>query len=327
MEAAREGTERVDAAQAGERLDAWLAGRLEGVTRSQLTRVVTQGGVRVDGAVVTKAGLKLRTGQEVRWTLPERASALPVAQDLPLEVVYADRWLAVVDKPAAMVVHPAAGHPDGTLVNALLHHLPELSDVDPQRPGIVHRLDQDTSGLLVVARDAATHAALGRLFQTHSIERRYVAVVLGPRLADEGSADTFYGRHPTERLKFSGRVARGRRAVTHWRVLARAETMALVAVRLETGRTHQIRVHLSEAGHPVVGDALYGRPLPKGGAGRAAVELAAARRMPRQALHAETLGFRHPATGETLRFRAPLPEDMAALVAQVFGPDALSGLD
>jgi 23S rRNA pseudouridine1911/1915/1917 synthase len=313
-------TGRVAQGEAGERLDVWLARATEATSRSQVSRWVEAGRVWVDGAAAAKAGLKLREGQEVRWELPEPVGAAPGAQDIPLPIVHSDQWLAVVDKPAAMVVHPAAGHADGTMVNALLHHLGTLSAVDVARPGIVHRLDQDTSGLLVVARDEATHAALGRLFQRHSIERRYVAVVLGARLADRGTCDTAYGRHPTNRLKFTGKSARGtRRAVTHWEVLARAETMALVSVRLETGRTHQIRVHLSELGHPVVGDALYGRVPPKGGGGRAAVELAAARRMPRQALHAETLGFRHPGTGEAVVFRSPLPADMAALVAQVFG--------
>lgn len=314
--------------EAGERLDAWLTRVTEAVSRSQVSRLVEGGFVWVDGAVAAKAGLKVRAGQAIRWRLPERDDAPPEAQDIPLPIVYSDQWLAVVDKPSAMVVHPAAGHPDGTMVNALLHQLGTLSGVDPRRPGVVHRLDQDTSGLLVVARDERTHAALGRLFQAHRIERRYLAVVLGPRLADRGTADTSYGRHPTDRLKFTGRLAQGkRRAVTHWEVLARAQTMALVSVRLETGRTHQIRVHLSELGHPVVADRLYGRALPKGGAGASAVEFAAARRMPRQALHAETLGFRHPATGEDVVFRSPLPEDLRALVVKVFGDEALAAID
>ncbi|MGM0574142.1 MAG: RluA family pseudouridine synthase [Myxococcota bacterium] len=308
----------------GARLDAWLAGRLDGVSRSQVGRALDEGRVTLDGERPPKAGVKLREGSVVAYSHAEPVALEAEAQDIPLPVVHEDRWLAVVDKPAGMVVHPAPGHPDGTLVNALLHHLGGLSGVGgATRPGIVHRLDRDTSGLLVVAKDDATHRALSDLFKRRNVERRYLAVVLGGRIDDAGTIETLHGRHPTDRKRFSGRVRRGRRAVTHWETLARGEALALLVLRLETGRTHQIRVHLTERGHPVVADPLYGRKLPRGGGGRTAVELAAARRMPRLALHAATLGFVHPQTGEALRFVAEPPDDLATLIERAFGADVL----
>lgn len=300
-----------------------MASRLEGSSRSQVSRGLEQGQLIVNGVKPAKAGVKLVIGDEVVWT---RAGISlgdpPLAQDIPLNIVYEDDALAVVNKPTGLVVHPAAGHLDGTLVNALMFHLEGLSSAGGvDRPGIVHRLDRDTSGLLVVAKRDDVHRELAQRFKDHVIRRRYLAVVLGPRLPESGTIESFYARSHRDRRRMTGKAAEGRRAVTHWRVLARAEAMALVMLQLETGRTHQIRVHLSERGHPVVGDDLYGRKAPKGGAGKVAVELAAARRMPRQALHAGLLGFDHPDTGEALVFTAALPDDMATLVALVFGPE------
>lgn len=318
----------VDECGAGERLDAWLAARIESLTRSQVGRCIELGDVSINGQPARKAGQKVRGGDRVElWHEPDEPIRL-TPQDIPLSIVHCDAHLAVVNKPAGMVVHPSRGHRDGTLVNALLHHLGTLSPSDQhERPGIVHRLDQDTTGLLVVARDRMTHVALSEALKARTVSRYYLAVCMGSKLADTGTIEGFYGRHPKHRLKMTGRLDGGKRAVTHWRVLARAQTMTFIAVKLETGRTHQIRVHLSEAGHPVVGDRLYGRQPPKGGGGVLAIESAHARRMPRQALHATALGFLHPATGAALRLTSALPEDMQELVRHVFGAQGQDALE
>ncbi|TNF32146.1 MAG: RluA family pseudouridine synthase [Deltaproteobacteria bacterium] len=316
-------TERVwtvPADVAGARLDAVVAERWPELSRSQVRRAHDEGRLTLNGRPPKKAGVPVRAGDVVCVDVHDAPTGeAPQAEAIPLRVVYEDEHLVVVDKPAGLVVHPAPGHAGGTLVNALVHHLDELAESEdaPDRPGIVHRIDKDTSGLLVVAKSLAAMTGLQAQFAAHTAHRRYRAVVLGPRLADEGTFETLFDRHPRDRKRFTGRVSRGRRACTHWRVLARGEALALVELALETGRTHQIRVHMSEHGHPVVADPIYGRPVPKGGVGRAAIELAAARRMPRLALHAAELGFVHPATGEALRFTAPDPEDLARLIATI----------
>ena len=230
---------------------------------------------------------------------------------MDLDVLHEDRHLIVVDKPAGLVVHPAPGHPDRTLVNALLAHCTDLSGVGGElRPGIVHRLDKDTSGVLVATKDDATHTALAALFKEKRLLREYTAVVAPPPARGEGSFSTLFGRHPTHRKKFSSRVERGKRAVTHYRVVRRfGDAAALVTCRLETGRTHQSRVHLADAGSPVIADPVYGRRA------RTPVVRDLAAALGRQALHASRLEFEHPATGELLRFETPLPPDMRALVA------------
>ncbi len=234
---------------------------------------------------------------------------------MDLVVVYEDDELVVVDKPAGLVVHPGAGNPDGTLVNGLLERYGALSPIGlPERPGVVHRIDAGTSGLLVVARTERSHGALAEQFSAHTARRRYLALAWDHRLPDEGTCETHYGRHPRDRRRFTGKAGGGRRAVTHWRVLRRLPPCAWVECRLETGRTHQIRVHLAELGSPLVGDPLYGR--------RRRVERPEALRLlgfelglERQALHAASLGFEHPVTGEALDFEAPLPEDLRAVLA------------
>ena len=313
---------------AGQRLDAWLTERVEELSRSQIGRAIAEGRVLVNGGVPSKAGVRLRVDDAVAFTSAPPRSIVPVAQDLPLRLVHLDDWLAIVDKPPGMVVHPSPGHPDGTMVNALLHHVGSLSDVgDVERPGIVHRLDKDTSGLLVVARDPVTHRALSEALAAREVRRRYISVLLGRRMDDHGTIETQFGRHPKERLKMSGRVIAGKRACTHWRVLARSAALVLTEITLDTGRTHQIRVHMSEAGHPVVADELYGRRPPRGGGGRLAFEHGAVRKMPRQALHAAVLAFTHPATGEAVRFVAPPPSDIQNLVQRVFEADGIDSVE
>lgn len=313
----------VDAA--GERLDRFLARHLPERSRSALARLVDDGRVTVQGKVAGKAGHPLKAGDLVVIVEPDRpAPVATAAEAIPLEIVWRDEHLAVLEKPAGLVVHPAPGHASGTLVNALLHWAEEEDvalDVDDEaRPGLVHRIDKDTSGLLVVAFDDRTLRGLQTQFAAHTIERRYRAVVLGPKIAEQGTIKTPYGRDPKDRKRFTGRLPSApREAVTHWRVVQRGKALALVELALETGRTHQIRVHLSESGHAIIADPIYGHALPKNANGvdstLANLELRAARQMPRLALHAAVLGFVHPVTGEKLRFTSPDPADLAALVA------------
>lgn len=288
----------------GERLDVALARRDLGFSRSVIQRLVEEGRVSVEGALATRK-TKARAGQRVciRPAPPPPSEAVPEA--LPLDILFEDEHLLVLDKAPGMVVHPAPGHERGTLVNALLHYLgptATLGGQDAARPGIVHRLDKGTSGVMVVAKRPQAHERLVRLFQAHDLERRYRAIARG-ETPDSVIYDTLHGRHPTDRKRFSSRVARGRRAITHVRTLARLHGASEVECRLETGRTHQIRMHLAEHGHPLLGDPLYGSP-PKD------PRLAAlASALGRQALHAAVLGFRHPMTGAPLRFETAPPED------------------
>ncbi|MFO0607927.1 MAG: RluA family pseudouridine synthase [Polyangiales bacterium] len=298
-------------ADVGERVDRVVAARLEaeGVTRSAVSRYCDEGRVAVRGAPA-KASQRVRAGDviEVEIPAPEPVAALP--EDIPLTVVYEDRDLLVVDKPAGLVVHPAKGHATGTLVNAVLHHAEvDDEDADPLRPGIVHRIDRFTSGLLVVALTPTAREALQARFRAHDIERSYLALCEGAPGAV--TFDTFYDRHPTDRLRFSSRVKEGRRAVTHVEPVERLAggKASYVRCRLETGRTHQIRVHMSDAGFPLLGDAVYGR--------RARDERVrvVAEALGRQALHAAVLGFAHPVTGKALRFESAPPEDFTRALA------------
>jgi 23S rRNA pseudouridine1911/1915/1917 synthase len=293
------------------RLDVWLTAQELGISRAQVQRLIDDGDVLVDGAVPAKAGIRLRAGARVEVTIHPPVSIALVPEAMALAILYEDRHLIVIDKPAGLVVHPAPGHATGTLVHGLLHHVQDFGGIGGElRPGIVHRLDRDTTGVMVVAKDEPTLAGLVAAWKDKSItEREYVAVCAPAPKLDGGVIRTLYGRHPVDRKRFSSKVKDGKPAVTHWRVVERlGHGAALVRLRLETGRTHQIRVHLSDAGSPLVGDAMYGRryegPLAD-----------AATAMGRQALHAARLGFTHPITLERLVFETPPPADFAALLA------------
>ena len=292
-------TQVISGEQAGERLDV-VASLLADVTRSRAGALIRDGMVQVGGIPQTKAGLKLREGDELRVELPEAAPARVEAQDIPLEILYQDADLAVVYKPSGMVVHPAAGNPDGTMVNALLQHLDQLSGIGGEiRPGIVHRIDKDTSGLLLVAKNDFSHASLSEQIKVHSVQRAYMAIVQGGMREDCGTVEGPIGRHPTDRKKMAI-VPGGRDAVTHWRVLEPLKGATLLECRLTTGRTHQIRVHLAAMGHPICGDFLYGQEIP---------ELSG-----RFALHSTYLALNHPLTQEGLCFESPLPADLRRLI-------------
>lgn len=305
-------------APAGEarRLDQYLADELGGgerpLTRSQVRRLIDQGEVRVNGEVV-KAGTRLRPGDVVAVVLAPPRPARAEPQAMELAVLYEDADIIVIDKPAGLVVHPAPGHPDRTLVNALLARCPDLQGVGGElRPGIVHRLDKDTSGVMVATKHGVAHARLAAHFKSKLARREYLAVVAPPMEQRQGSFSTLYGRHPVHRKRFSSKVARGVPAVTHWRIEERLAGLAdLVRCRLETGRTHQIRVHFADAGHPLLGDRTYGRRP----ATPALAERAAA--LGRQALHAAVLELEQPITGERFVFESPLPADMQALLADL----------
>lgn len=298
------------------RLDLFLAEELGDLTRSQLKRLIDEERVLLWGKPA-KAGLRLKGGETVAVTIPAARPAEALPQDIPLQVLYEDAHLIVLDKPAGLVVHPAPGHPEGTLVNALLHHCQDLAGIGgTMRPGIVHRLDKDTSGVMVATKDDTTHLALARQFRVHSITRRYVALVHGLPEGNSGTIDRAIGRHPVDRKKMSGQTRSGRHAVTHWRVLRTfpQARLSLLELTLETGRTHQIRVHLSEVMHlPLVGDPVYGNR----GRLQAIRDTALRSRMQqlgRQALHARLLGFIHPASGCYMEFESPLPPDLTTLL-------------
>ena len=296
--------------EAGLRLDKVLAEKDLGPSRNALQRWLSEGRITQDGAVADrKTKARAHSRVRIRPAPPPAYDAVPEA--IPLVILFEDAHLLVIDKPAGMVVHPAPGHSRGTLVNALLHHT-HLEGGEAVRPGIVHRLDKDTSGVMVVAKTPETHEKLVAMFQAHDLERIYRAICVGTP-PDAITYDTFHHRHPTDRKRFTCRVAYGRRAVTHVRTLARGRGVSLVACRLETGRTHQIRVHLAEHGFPLLGDPVYGGSVADPLVRKVGAELG------RQALHAGVLGFRHPITGEPLRFETPPPADFERAWAAVSG--------
>ena len=283
--------------ESAERIDALLARSLPELTRSAAQRLLAQGAVTKDGAPVKK-NYKTAPGDTFVVTLPDAAPSELVAQDLPLDVVYEDDDLIVVNKPRGMVVHPAPGHEDGTLVNALLAHCGDsLSGVGGERrPGIVHRIDKDTSGLLVAAKNDFAHLALSAQLADHTMARTYEAVVCGNLREDAGTVDAPIGRHPTDRKRMAVTQKNARRAVTHWSVIARYNGYTHIRCELETGRTHQIRVHMAWIRHPIAGDPVYGIGKPELG-------------LHSQCLHAKELTFLHPRTGEEMTLSCPLPEE------------------
>lgn len=297
------------------RLDKALAEATE-LSRARVQALIAEGRVELDGSPVTSSSTKIAEGAQFRITIPAAIEAEAKPQAIPLDVVHEDEHLIVVDKPAGMVVHPAAGNPDGTLVNALLHHCRgQLSGIGGvARPGIVHRIDKDTSGLLVVAKSDAAHEGLAMQFAEHSVHRRYLAVTGGHPNPAEGTIDARLGRSDANRKKMAvlpKNSSRGKHAITHYKLLQRLESASLIECRLETGRTHQVRVHCASIGHALLGDPLYGRtPKPL-------KSLLAALRFARQALHAAELGFKHPISGEILSFHADLPADMRELIDEL----------
>lgn len=298
------------------RLDAWLAARLPDVSRSRVAQLLADGCVRVDGALPRKSDTPL-PGSVVEVALPAPTPSPLEPADLPLDVRYEDADLLVVSKAAGMVVHPAPGHRGGTLVNALLHHVGDLSGIGGVlRPGIVHRLDKDTSGLMVVAKHDRAHRALADALKRREVRRHYLAACWGRLPEERLTVDAAIGRSPGDRTRMAVVASGGRRARTHFRRAERWLAAELVEARLDTGRTHQIRVHLAHLGHPVVKDPLYGRGGARGVSGPAhtwARQLE--RRTPRLFLHATELVFVHPGSGERLRFHDPLPPDLAEVAA------------
>jgi 23S rRNA pseudouridine1911/1915/1917 synthase len=303
----------VDAESVGLRIDAFLSANFSIYSRSYIRKLIDNHDVRVDGRSV-RASYRVKAGEKISIHEPPPEPIEPVPQDIPLNVVFEDRDILVIDKPPGIVVHPAPGNQEGTLVNALLHHCQDLSGVGGAlRPGIVHRLDRDTSGVLVVTKNDRAHRRLAQQFHDHQVEKRYIAFAAcrpsTPPLPDKGRIETLFGRHPVHRKRFSSKVKRGKHAITNYKVIRRFSgkdwAAIKVMVELETGRTHQIRVHLSDKGFPILGDKLYG--------GRSAKVYPQAILPKRQALHAAYLGFIHPISSQPVSFEAPLPQDLVDL--------------
>lgn len=290
-------TLRATTEDSGSRMDSFLASRLDGLTRSAAARLLEAGYVTLNGRPLTK-NYRLTGGEEISAELPDPTETEVRAQEIPLDVVYEDDDVIVVNKPVGLVVHPAPGHPDGTLVNALLHHCGDsLSGVGGEkRPGIVHRIDRDTSGLIIAAKNDAAHLGLAAQLSDHTLARTYECLVVGNLKEDSGTVDAPIGRHPTDRKRMTVTQRNSRHAVTHWEVIARYPGVTHVRCHLETGRTHQIRVHMAYIGHPILGDTVYGSKKPVPG-------------LTGQCLHAVGLRFIHPRTGEAVELSCDLPEE------------------
>jgi 23S rRNA pseudouridine1911/1915/1917 synthase len=294
----------IDERFAGERLDRALTLLLDDRSRALIQKHIDAGAITIDGAPPKQGSkTKLHLGARIRYEPPPPEPLDLIAEDIPLSVLFEDEHLIVVDKPANLVVHPAAGHPRGTLVNAVLHHVQaDLQGVGASdRPGIVHRLDRDTTGVIVIAKTPRAHELLAKAFSDRTVEKTYLAIVQGVPSPKEGTIDTLYGRHPRDRKRFSSKVATGKRAVTHYRVKEELSGSSLLEISLETGRTHQIRVHFADRGHPLVGDPVYG--------GRKAIAA-----FDRPALHSWRLELAHPITGRKLTCEAPIPQDFLLLL-------------
>lgn len=301
----------------GERADRFLASRIGGLSRSRVKALIEEGQATRDGIPVADPAEAVRPGQTYRLHVPAARPATPQAEAIPLNILFEDADLIVLDKPAGLVVHPAPGHAGGTLVNALLGHAgDELEGIGGEiRPGIVHRLDKDTSGIMVVAKSQRAHTALSQAFHDRDLERDYLALVWGVPASDVGEVEAIIGRHPTDRKRMAVVTRNGKHALTRFTTESVIHgAVSLLRCRLATGRTHQIRVHLAHIAHPLVGDPVYLRRIPAASRLLPAAARAAALAFPRQALHATSLAFRHPVSGRPMAFESPPPEDMQALL-------------
>lgn len=313
---------RVTQPDQGKRLDVVVAAHLADCSRSFAASLIADDKIRVDGRS-KKPGYRVRIGEHITGTIPEPEPIAFKPEPIDIARLYEDRHLIVVNKPPGLVVHPAPGHYSGTLVNALLHHCKDLEGIGAKlRPGIVHRLDKDTSGALVVAKTAAAHEHLSRQFKAREVQKKYLALVCGEPQSDEGIIRLPIGRHPVDRKRMSTKSNKQREAETRWAVCERFKGLSLLLLHLHTGRTHQIRVHCAAIHHPVVGDPVYGprnllKNLKKGKSGIPESVITGLKAIKRQMLHAVRLGFTHPATGEKMEFEAPLPADMQDLLIKL----------
>ena len=310
MSAVRDTT--VGEAQHGLRLDRALGELFSDYSRNFLANLVTDGRVRIDGTPATKHSQRVEADQSLEIDVPDAAPSGIASQEIPLTVLHEDADVVVIDKPAGLVVHPAAGHADGTLVNALLFHVKDLSGVGGEiRPGIVHRLDKDTSGVMIIAKHDAAHRKLTEAWNTERVRKEYVALVYGTPSNDRGTIEAPIGRDPRDRKRMAV-VAGGRAAITDYEVAERLRYVSLVRCRLRTGRTHQIRVHMKHLGHPIVGDPVYSGPQWRGIPDKKVQKLLSS--LERQMLHAARITFAHPSSGTSMTFEAPLPEDFAKVI-------------
>ena len=313
--------------ETGMRLDQFLASMDQIVSRTQAQRLLKSGNVLLNGVSVSAPSRKVYSGQSIQLTVPDNEPSEIAPEKGDFEILHEDSELVVLNKPAGMVVHPSAGHYSGTLVNYLMHHCDDLSGIGGVlRPGIVHRLDKDTSGILVAAKTDSAHLHLSSQFKQHTVKRQYQAIVWGVPSKEHGIVEASIARHPVRRkemsiVKSNGERedvnTKGKHAVTHWKVLKRFKTTSLIACRLETGRTHQIRVHLTSIGHPIIGDKQYGESALKNYSGLSVALIQTIKSLRRQALHSELLGFKHPSTEEWCEFKTNLPEDLSYLLTEL----------
>jgi 23S rRNA pseudouridine1911/1915/1917 synthase len=307
----------VQVPEEGQRLDTFLT-KKTGITRSQIQKLIAGGNVLVSGKAASQH-YKVKAEDLISLDIPEEKIEGLIPEPIPVEILYNNDHIVVVNKPAGMVVYPSAGHSHGTLMNALLYHCRKLASVGgPLRPGVVHRLDKDTSGVMVIALNDVSYYSLVEQFKHRTIKKRYIALIYGNLREDQGEITLMIGRSESDRKKMSTRVRRGREAVTKWSVIERFRNATLIEVRLRTGRTHQIRVHFASVGHPVLGDRTYGKKVEVECKGKKKILF------PRQMLHAELLGFTHPTTGEYLEFSAPVQEDMAEKIKELRDLNAVS---